>query len=145
MSFCCSECNNNMMGFPSGERSNNVGDSTDFEVSQQVGHLLLLFRSSLRLSDHPAPPNSPYRHTHTQTHAQSLSFSALWSAHAPPLSTPLSCVPLNFSVLFCFVKSTLAFSVVSAGLSGFVMIQACQILVAENTFGMGDGYNLCEK
>lgn len=50
-----SDYNNNLIWFPGGGRSNNVGDSLDFEVSQQVA-LLPLYRSSLRLSDHSTPP-----------------------------------------------------------------------------------------
>ena len=57
-----------MMGFVGGERSNNVGDSLDFEVSQQV---------ALHLP--PPPPSTPQ--------ALCLSVSPSFSA---PLPTPIS-------------------------------------------------------
>lgn len=65
-----------MIGFVGGERSDDVGDSLDFEVSQQVA-------LHLPLRSHPpsgslAPPPTPVRQ----------SFPVQLSTHISPLSIP---------------------------------------------------------
>lgn len=84
------------MGFLGGERSNNVGDSLDFEVSQQVA-LLPLYRSSLRLSDHPTPTPA---HMHKDRHTHTLFLSAMGSPHSCPLLALISCMWTSI-VLYC--------------------------------------------
>lgn len=67
-----------MMGFAGGERSNNVGDSLDFEVSQQVVfHLPSLF------------PHLPSGSLSLPPFSVSLSFSVLTHISPPLYLFPL--------------------------------------------------------
>lgn len=106
--------NNNLMRFPGGERPNNVGDSSDFEVLQQVALLPLPIIPEALWPPCPAPPStSAHMHKHTHIHTQSVFFDNGLTA----LLSLFGCFSLHvIGLLFWIVwlLSRFNFSIISA-------------------------------